>query len=677
MTLRFVLVLSLCMPSIVVAQSLPVDDSVLNAIASETSGESAKRNLDRITLFHRTRAGSQFRIAAEHVRTQLRAYGFDNARILEYPADGKTMFGTQKSRMAWEVESAELWEVDASGRKLRRLADWESMPLSLAQDSISGKADTTLVDVGDGTSLADYEGKDVRGKLVLTESQPEAVADLAIGKFGAAGIVSCAPNQESAWWKEDDRLVRWGHLSSFPAAGSETFAFMISLGEARALRERMDKGDAIHLHARVKATRAPGVYSLVEAVIPGNDADVADEQIVLTCHLDHPRPGANDNASGCVSILESARTLKRLIDQRRIPAPRRSIRFVFPAEIEGTLIYLNADPELASRIKANIHMDMVGGGEVTKSVYRISTGPLSLPSFIPDVAHAIGDFVNRQTLAYAGSETVDGPDARPATFALVSPEGGKEPLQAVFEGISMGSDHDIYREGSWRIPGIYLHDWPDRYIHTNFDSAANIDPTKLKRSAFIGAVSAVYLAGLDADGVPALLSLVEQGSLRRASDLVAARRGRSEADAAAITRAHWAHEAGVLASIPGFAPVSATAMADASRFIDGLQAQLGGVAPAPNPEGDLAMVYSRNPDIRGTMDGFGYSYLDDKLGAENRADLALKGAQAYEALNLVDGKRSVAEINEWLMAEFGSSQASDVLTYLQALEQVAVIRRQP
>ena len=63
---------------------------------------------------------------------------------------------------------------------------------------------------------------------------------------------------------------------------------------------------------------------------------------------------------------------------------------------------------------------------------------------------------------------------------------------ALTEGISMGSDHDVFFEGTWAIPGLYLHDWPDRYIHTNFDTAANIDPTKLKRSAFIGAVAAWF-----------------------------------------------------------------------------------------------------------------------------------------------------------------------------------------
>jgi aminopeptidase YwaD len=648
-------------------QSLPVDDAVLEALATETSGESAKRNLDRITLYHRTRASSQFRAAAEHIRDQLQRYGYADARILEYPADGVTMFGTQKSRMAWQAESAQLWEVDAQGARRRRLADWESVPLSLAQDSVSGATRTTLVDVGAGTDPADYEGKHVRGKLVLTEGQPEAVVSLAVGRYGAAGIVSYAPNQRSAWWKEDSSLVRWGHLPSFPERGEETFAFMISLAEARALQQRMAAGESIHLDAQVKARRELGVYSLVEAVIPGADAAVAQEQIVLTCHLDHPRPGANDNASGCVAILEAARTLKRLLDEGRVPAPRRSIRFVFPAEIEGTLIYLNADPELAGRIKANIHMDMVGGNANTKAVFRLSTGPFSLPSIMADLGHAIVEFVNARTLAFAASGTPD-------VLALVAPEGEKSPLQAEVEGLELGSDNDVYREGSFRIPGFYLHDWPDRYIHTDRDTAANIDPTKLKRSAFIGAVAAWYLAALGENDVAPLLSLLQQGSLRRAAELVAARRGKSAADAAAITRAHWAHESSILDSVTDFAPVGEAPMAQAKAFVRQLAQQIGGLEPAPPADSALTVVYTRNPALRGTMDGFGYSYLDEKLGAAARKALPLQDEAAYEALNLVDGTRSVAEIHEWMLAAFGASNAQEVLTYLQALERVGVVR---
>ena len=97
-----------------------IPEPTITLIAAESSGISAKRNLDSITLYHRTRASTQFRRAAEHVLARLQAYGFEDAEILSYPADGKTMFSTQKSRLAWDVEFAELWELDSDGRRVRR-----------------------------------------------------------------------------------------------------------------------------------------------------------------------------------------------------------------------------------------------------------------------------------------------------------------------------------------------------------------------------------------------------------------------------------------------------------------------------------------------------------------------------------------------------------------------------
>ena len=236
-----------------------VDEATLRQIAEETSGEAAKRNLDTITLQHRMRTGGQFAAATAHIKTRLEEYGIEKVEILRYPADGKTMFGTQKSRPLWNVRSAELWElesVDGETRRVRRLGDWESVPLTLAQDSLSADVTTTLVDVGAGTTDADYEGRDVAGKLVLTSSQPGAVVDIAVGRKGAAGIISYAPNQRSAWWREDERLVRWGHMGSFPKTGS--FGFMISLGEARKLQQRLAAGEEILLHAKVDASHEQG-----------------------------------------------------------------------------------------------------------------------------------------------------------------------------------------------------------------------------------------------------------------------------------------------------------------------------------------------------------------------------------------------------------------------------------
>jgi hypothetical protein len=105
------------------------------------------------------RASEQFLAATRHIEQQLEDYGLDKVEVLRYPADGKTMFGTQKSRPVWDVRFAELWELEQTAggmRRVRRLGDWESVPLTLAQDSLSADVTTNLVDVGAGTSEADY-----------------------------------------------------------------------------------------------------------------------------------------------------------------------------------------------------------------------------------------------------------------------------------------------------------------------------------------------------------------------------------------------------------------------------------------------------------------------------------------------------------------------------------------
>lgn len=637
-----------------------VDAPTLAAIAGEVSGLAAKRNLDTVTLYHRTRAGSQFKMASEHVLGQLQDYGFEDATMLEFPADGESMFGTQKSRPAWDVEFAELWELDASGNRSLRHASWAAMPLSLAQDSLSGSAETTLVDIGAGTNDRDYAGKDLRGRLVLTSSQPEDVAARAVGLAGAVGIVSYAPNQKTAWWKEDDQLVRWGHLSSFPTA--PTFAFMVTLATARAWQARMAAGEEIRLSAEVKAEHSRGQYVMVTATIPGTDPAVAGEEIIFSCHLDHPRPGANDNASGCVSILEAARTLKRLVDLGTLPAPRRTLRFIWPAEIEGSIIYLVSLGD-TRHIKSNIHLDMVGGSPETKAVFRVSGGPLSLPSFVSDVGHEIGQFVNLHTERFASGKDT--------SFPLNSAEGGKEPLLALMEGIDLGSDHIVFNEGSWRIPGIYLHDWPDRYIHTNFDSAANIDPTKLQRAAFIAMVQGWYLANFSASDVEAVLEMLKLNALRRAAETEARIRSLTPDEKAASWAAHWAAEQQRLDSIRPFAEVADAQRNSADAFLLSLAGLLSPhAAPAGSGQGK---VWKRNSGIKGPMSAFGYGYLEDHLSAEEVQALTLDSTIAYEVLNLVDGVRDEGQIHAWLQLEFGAVEEQQVQQYLLALEKIGAI----
>ncbi|MGH9804039.1 MAG: M28 family peptidase, partial [Candidatus Acidiferrales bacterium] len=419
-----------------------------------------------------------------------------------------------------------------------------------------------------------------------------------------------------------------------------------------------------------------GFYNVVTATIPGADAALRGEEIAFSCHLDHPRPGANDNASGCVTILEVARTFAKLIREGKLAPPKRTLRFIWPPEIEGTLALLHARPELAGRIKAVVHMDMVGGGPETKAIFHVTRGPASLPSFVNDVAEAYGEFVNRQSAALASGGN--------PPYALVAPEGGKEALQADLSRLTLGSDHQIYTDSSFSIPAIYLNDWPDRYIHTNFDAPANIDPTKLKRAGFIGAASAYFLANAGVADAEALWALVQSRSLKRTAAMLERRERLDAAEAASLTRFHFWHERAMVDSLERFFPVPDGIRHGADEFFSRLEMLTGGGSPTAAAKGEGALVFRRNPGVKGPVSVFGYDYLEDHYGRERAEALRLPkyrglfgsgGEYAYEALNLADGRRTAQEIRDALAAIYGPVPLELVVEYLKALEEIKLVER--
>ncbi len=639
------------------------------ALSQELSGETAKRNLEGIARNHRQRGSKGFHAAAELVAERARAYGLSGVEILQFPADGKIFYGPQRSRQPWDADFAELWEFTKDGDSWRPstlMASYDAMPVALAEDSESADVSADLVNVGRGVAESDYAGKDVRGKIVLVSAQPGAVQELAVDKFGAAGIISDAQNQRTAWWGEDENLVRWGHLQSFPK--TKTFAFMVSLKTGRALRDRLAGGEQVRLHATVRAGQHPGSYEVVTATIPGADPKLKEEEIAYSCHLDHQRPGANDNASGCVTILEVARTLQKLITEGKLARPARTIRFIWPPEVEGTVTLLNAKPEFAQRIKAAIHMDMVGGGPVTKAVFHVTRGPMSLPSFVHDVAEAFANFVNEQSYKFAATGS--------AEYPLVAPEGGKEPLQADFSPFTMGSDHDVYQDSSFHIPAIYLNDWPDRYIHTNFDAAANIDSTKLKRAAFIGAASGYYLANLKPGDAPPLGEQMTIAALRRSANYLSRVKNLSESEQNNLMRAEIAFEEQQEKSYSNFGP-----MHEILPFL-GSSFRSAELQAPPSATGDGLLRFKRKPEPKGPLAVFGYDYFEDHAKGAGIATPKLLGCQglwgggeeyAYEVLNFADGNRNAQQIRDAVSAEYGPVSLEFVVEYLTALEKIGVV----
>ena len=672
------------------------------ALRDESNGAAPYENLRYLTGLHRVPATPEFDQAAQFVLQRGREYGLAGAHSEQFPIDGAKRYGLMRSYLAWTVEEARLWEIRPEHILL---GDWKTDPIRLADYSHSADVETELIDVGNGASEADYSGKDVRGKIVLADGVLARVQELAIAQHGALGIVSDMPNQTTAWSGLDTTVVRWGHLDARKPSG---FAFMVSRQTAETLRSRLRNGEHVTLNAHVKATVGPGHWTIVTATIPGTDSTAGE--IVYSCHLDHERPGANDNGSGCVTILESARMLAHLIDSGQLPRPKRTLRFIWGPEVEGTMAFLASHPEIKQRLRANIHMDMVGGDPFkNKSVFHVTGTPWSLPSFVTDVGTVFLDAVRSAASDYAAGET-------PAETGIVETRAGGQGTRNEFIAdvtpYSSGSDHDDYDSSTIAVPSLYLRDWPDIYIHTDHDTLDQIDATKLRRVALLGAASGYVYASLTAQQLPTLLPfLTAQAESRLAQSFGAAQQlvddsqtevGIAWYEGRNLVNQTLQRESATLHSIVEFsggppeADASGTkALADqAINFQNWLdkQAKLRGArGTVPTPAWASASDVKRVPIRVGEFGPLTYqndNVLLARLGKDHYAKIKLINSEAtpmlnvrdeselyaYEIVNFVNGKRTVGEIRDAVSAEYGPLPVNLVADYLDACVEAGVIQ---
>jgi aminopeptidase YwaD len=681
-------------------------DKEVIALAQEINGLIAKDTITELARHHRVQASSGFSHAAEYIASKAKEYGLEQVQIERFPADGQKSYHTLKSTPGWEARSGELWETAPNRAKV---ADYDEMRVALADYSQTADVTATLVDAGPGTSAKDYEGKEVKDRIVLAGGSVADAHKMAVEERGAAGVLSYQQNQVTGWSGDYVDNVRWGHLSPYNA--NNKFAFMISLRRAREYQARLARGEQVTLHAVVKAEIKPSNYEVVTAIIPGSDA--AGEEIVYSCHLCHQKPGANDNASGAAAILEVARSLNTLIRRGEIERPRRTIRFVWPPEINGTLAYFAEHPEIVRRMKAAVHCDMVGGNySITKSVLHVTHTPASIPSAVNTVADVFAEYVIAGTLkAASGAGSED---------ALISPEGTKDSLVADITPYEMGSDHDVYQEGSFRIPTIYLRDWPDVFIHTNNDTPANIDPTKMKRSTFIAAASGYFLARAGTREAARLADEVFSRSLARVPrerDRARAMEARGSSDGADEARNVIARslesDAEAIESVLALAPNDKELEAKVEALVDQLsgawlvltgrlteqrkgnrifftleqnepskeQSKQRSPKEASRPRA-VTSAYGRVAvrKVVGPMSVYYYDYVNERASGDDlRVIERIKAKPGgdiilYEILNLVDGKRSIQAIRDYVAAAYGSVAIEDVADYLRLLEKIGVVK---
>lgn len=651
------LLLALPLTALAQGRAIPFwPDELPDTIHAAVDGNGALETVRELSRFHRVHGSPGMAAAAEHMKKKLLTAGLSDAAIERFPADGKTRYAHFRSYYGWSPVSATLEEVSP---RPRLVESFPELPVALADYSQDADVTAELVDVGAGERPKDYEGRDIKGKIVLADGGLPLVHRLACEERGAAGFLSDFPNQTTAWSGDDRDLVRWGHLSPYQTANR--FAFMLSKRQAADLRARLSAGERIRLRARVSAKMVPATFDVVVATIPGSDRNAGE--VVLTAHLCHESAGANDNASGSAAILEVARSLASAIRDRKLPQPRRTIRFLWLPEIAGSQAYLVRHPEIAGRLVAGIHMDMVGGLlSTTKGTFHLSMTASTLPHVINHIARAWFEPLVRASARYAegGGDPYAG---------FVWPPGSREVFLGDIRPLEMGSDHEVFEEASFRVPMVYFHDWPDVTIHTNKDQPENLDATKLGRVAYLGAGIAWTLAALPEKEAPRLLRLTAAQGMGR----VAAARARASDSPDAALFEREAVEQGIetLRSLAALFPSTAAAVREEESRLEAMRPAGG----PPRPSDTRVPV--RSAEVRGPLDVYYYNFLEEKLGREASPPSLSRVGQGdvltYEAFNLVDGKRTVSEIRDILTGRYSAVPLSEVSAYLDLLAKAGAV----
>ncbi len=633
-------------------------NAVPAAIHAEVDGGKALETVRDLAKFHRVQGSPGYFAAAEYLKAKLVAAGLADAAIERLPADGKTRYAHFRSYFGWTPLRGRLEEVSP---RPALVTSFPELPVALADYSQDASVSAELVDVGRGTDPKDYAGKTVAGRVVLADGPLPAVHRLACEERKAVGFLSAYPNQTTAWSGDDRDLVRWGHLS--PYRLDNRFAFMVSKRQAAAFRARLAAGERIVLRATVAAKMNPATFDVVGATVPGSDRSAGE--VVLTAHLCHESAGANDNASGSAALFEIARALRSAIARGTLTPPKRTIRFLWLPEIAGSQAWLVRHRDIARRLVAGIHLDMVGGLlSTTRGTLHLSRSAESLPHAVNDVAEA---FLQEVLTASARHAERGGDAGR----GFVWPPGSRETLLADLRSVELGSDHEVFEDSSFAVPMVYFHDWPDVTIHTNKDIPENLDATKLGRVAYMSAGIAWTLAALPDSEAPRLLALVAANSEARI-----ARAGfapdRSPRDAALLRREALEEATAAVRSVAALWPSLTPVARETERGIREL-------APGISPESDGdRRVPSRSAEIVGPLGVYYFDYLEQQLGegAAGRVALAKRDGGdvlGWEAFNLADGRRSVSDIRDVLTGRYAPVPLSEVSEYFDLLARAKAV----
>lgn len=398
------------------------------------------------------------------------------------------------SGMGWEQVRGTVRLGSATGEVL---LSREVHRVALAINSFStaaGGAVFRLIDAGAGNHAAAYEGQDVKGAVVLVSGALAPAWQQAVRARGAAGVIS---TDLARYTRPDETpdVLQWGSIPYDEAVKS--FGFKATPRVAARLRAELAKGPVnVYVDIETAFHRRPNRTLVLE--IPGRTQP--ERRVVLAAHVQEP--GANDNASGCGTLLAAALGIHDAIRRGALPAPARTLTFLWVDEIRGSERWIADNTARVKDVVAMLSLDMTGEDTVkTGGTFLIEKEPD--PSALwdrpsdphsewgaskVDPAMVRGSFLNDLHLGVALRR------ARDTGWAVRTNP---------YEG---GSDHTVFTRAG--VPALLNWHFTDRYYHTNLDTVDKMSADEMQHVAITVGTTALFLASANDTDLEAMRRLM-------------------------------------------------------------------------------------------------------------------------------------------------------------------------
>jgi hypothetical protein len=472
---------------------------LLQELAQEVvSGERAREMVASMDPSYRVPGNQAFAASIHGVVAALEEVGY---AAEEEAGDHPLTFRIERramSRPAWDPIHASLGIVGEPD-PLMTLSSNINLMAAYSHSTPGSGIEADLVDVGRG-SPQDYEGIDVRGKIVMGDGSPGQLFRRAVQEHGALGVLA----YRLSAFNRPEFNGSIAAMSSIPYdAEAEAWGFAISRDARDRLREALASGPV-----RVRVEVESEIYESEELTLVAEVRGTRnpEERFVFSAHVQES--GANDNASGVAALAEVARVFG---EGARAGAfsPERTITMIWGDEISSTRTYLDDDPGRAAGIKWGLSLDMVG--EDTDK-----TGGTFLIEKMPDPSAVWTRGDDKHTEWGGRPMTVDQMTPHYFNDFLLNRcrDQASERSWVVgtnpYEG---GSDHVPFLRAG--IPGVLFWHFTDQFYHTDGDRLEMVSASTLENVGVCAAASAMALTTADEGLTSFLIEEVEAAALKR------------------------------------------------------------------------------------------------------------------------------------------------------------------